>query len=148
MKSSNIKSAMVRLWRNLCRPDVRRTEATGPWQAENRKEPDDSTTLNKPNGRWRADAFGNGARARGIGQAHGELGFSGHCSVRCSGGRETYGYVSSEGTVPVTNIPTDPRFGEIIPKPRYHAAVSAQKREEAVNRYARKYRLSLRSCSP
>lgn len=61
---------------------------------------------------------------------------------------EPYGYVSSEGTVPVTNVPTDPRFEEIIPKPRYHAAVSAQKLEEAVNRYARKYRLSLRSCSP
>jgi soluble lytic murein transglycosylase-like protein len=55
---------------------------------------------------------------------------------------ELYGYVSSTGTVHVTNVPTDQRFGEIILKPRYHAAVSDQELEEAVIRYAREYRLS------
>jgi len=55
---------------------------------------------------------------------------------------EIYGYVSSVGTVHVTNVPTDQRFGEIILKPRYHAVVSDQELEEAVIRYAREYRLS------
>lgn len=55
---------------------------------------------------------------------------------------EFYGYVSPTGTVHVTNVPTDPRFGAITLKPRYHSAVSDQELEEAVACYAREYRLS------
>lgn len=55
---------------------------------------------------------------------------------------EFYGYVSSTGTVHMTNVPTDQRFGEINLKPRYHAAVSDQELEDAVIRYADEYRLS------
>ncbi len=101
------------------------------------------STLNEPNGRWRADAFGNGIWARRIGIrfiASVFLVAVAAPAVLVAG--ELYGYVSATGTVHVTNVPTDQRFGEIILKPRYHAAVSDQELEEAVIRYAREYRLS------
>lgn len=55
---------------------------------------------------------------------------------------DLYGYVSPTGTVHVTNVPADTRFGKIILKPRYHTAVSDRELEEAVVRYAREYKLS------
>lgn len=101
------------------------------------------TTLNEPKGRWRADVLGNSARARRIGirlVASLFMVAIAAPAVLAEGG--LYGYVSSTGTVHVTNVPTDQRFGEISLKPRYHAAVSDQELEEAVIRYAREYRLS------
>lgn len=101
------------------------------------------TTLNEPNGRWRADVLGNSAQARRIGirlVASLFMVAIAAPAVLAEGG--LYGYVSSTGTVHVTNVPTDQRFGEISLKPRYHAAVSDQELEEAVIRYAREYRLS------
>lgn len=101
------------------------------------------TTLNEPNGRWRVDVLGNSAQARRIGirlVASLFMVAIAAPAVLAEGG--LYGYVSSTGTVHVTNVPTDQRFGEISLKPRYHAAVSDQELEEAVIRYAREYRLS------
>lgn len=101
------------------------------------------TTLNEPNGRWRVDVLGNSARTRRIGirlVASLFMVTIAAPAVLAEGG--LYGYVSSTGTVHVTNVPTDQRFGEISLKPRYHAAVSDQELEEAVIRYAREYRLS------
>lgn len=100
-------------------------------------------TLNEPNGRWRVDVLGNSARTRRIGirlVASLFMVTIAAPAVLAEGG--LYGYVSSTGTVHVTNVPTDQRFGEISLKPRYHAAVSDQELEEAVIRYAREYRLS------
>jgi soluble lytic murein transglycosylase-like protein len=100
-------------------------------------------TLNAPNCRWRADVFGNGARARRIGiRLVASLFIVAIAAPAVLADGELYGYVSSTGTVHVTNVPTDQRFGEITLKPRYHAAVSDQELEEAVIRYAREYRLS------
>ena len=101
------------------------------------------TTPNEPNDGWRVDVFGNSAWARRIGirlMASVFLVAITASAVLADG--ELYGYVSSTGTVYVTNVPTDQPFGEIILKPRYHAAVSDQELEEAVIRYAREYRLS------
>jgi len=87
--------------------------------------------------------FGNGAWARLIGIRLGaSLFMVALAAPAVLADEELYGYVSSTGTVHVTNVPTDQRFGEIILKPRYHAAVSDQELEEAVIRYAREYRLS------
>jgi soluble lytic murein transglycosylase-like protein len=101
------------------------------------------TTLTGSNGRGRAEVFGNGAWARLIGIRLGaSLFMVALAAPAVLADEELYGYVSSAGTVHVTNVPTDQRFGEIILKPRYHAAVSDQELEEAVIRYAREYRLS------
>jgi hypothetical protein len=101
------------------------------------------TTLTGSNGRGRAEVFGNGAWARLIGIRLGaSLFMVALAAPAVLADEELYGYVSSTGTVHVTNVPTDQRFGEIILKPRYHAAVSDQELEEAVIRYAREYRLS------
>lgn len=101
------------------------------------------TTLTGSNGRGRAEVFGNGALARLIGIRLGaSLFMVALAAPAVLADEELYGYVSSTGTVHVTNVPTDQRFGEIILKPRYHAAVSDQELEEAVIRYAREYRLS------
>jgi len=87
--------------------------------------------------------FGNGAWARLIGIRLGaSLFMVALAAPAVLADEELYGYVSSTGTVHMTNVPTDQRFGEIILKPRYHAAVSDQELEEAVIRYAREYRLS------
>jgi soluble lytic murein transglycosylase-like protein len=101
------------------------------------------TTFNESNGRQRAETFRNGARVRRIGIRLMVVLFMvaiGAPTVFADG--ELYGYVSSTGTVHATNVPADQRSGEIILKPRYHAAVSDQELEEAVIRYAREYRLS------
>lgn len=101
------------------------------------------TTLTGANGRGRAEVFGNGTWARLIGIRLGaSLFMVALAAPAVLADEELYGYVSSTGTVHVTNVPTDQRFGEIILKPRYHAAVSDQELEEAVIRYAREYRLS------
>jgi soluble lytic murein transglycosylase-like protein len=100
-------------------------------------------TLNESNGRRRADVFGNGAWARRIGiRLMAGLFMVAIAAPAVLADGELYGYVSSTGIVQVTNVPTDQRFGEIILKPRYHAGVSDQELEEAVDRYAREYRLS------
>ena len=100
-------------------------------------------TLNESNGRRRADVFGNGAWARRIGiKLIASLFLVAIAAPAVLADGKLYGYVSSTGTVHVTNVPTDQRFGEIILKPRYHAAVSDQELEEAVICYAREYRLS------
>ncbi len=100
-------------------------------------------TLNKSNGRRRVAAFGNDAWARRIGiRLMAGVFMVAIAAPAVLADRELYGYVSSTGIVQVTNVPTDQRFGEIILKPRYHAAVSDQELEEAVDRYAREYRLS------
>jgi hypothetical protein len=55
---------------------------------------------------------------------------------------ELYGYVSSTGTVYVTNVPAEQRSGKIFLKPPCHTTVSDQEIEEAVVRYAHEYQLS------
>lgn len=101
------------------------------------------TTLNDSNCRRRAETYRNGVWARRIGirLMVGLFMVAIEAPAVLADG-ELYGYVSPTGTVHVTNVPADQRFGEIILKPRYHAAVSDQELEEAVIRYAREYRLS------
>lgn len=100
-------------------------------------------SLDESNGRRRADVFGNDAWARRIGlKLIASIFLVAIAAPAVLADEELYGYVNSTGTVHVTNVPTDQRFGEIILKPRYHAAVSDQELEEAVVRYAREYRLS------
>lgn len=55
---------------------------------------------------------------------------------------EIYRYVSPNGTVYMTNVPSDRKFAPVTGKGRYHANVSNQELEEAVARYAEEYRLS------
>ena len=100
-------------------------------------------TFNEPNGRWRVGVFRNGTCARRIGlRLVVSLFIVASAAPVVLAGGELYGYVSATGTVHVTNVPTDQRFGKIVLKPRYHAAVSDQELEEAVIHYAREYRLS------
>jgi soluble lytic murein transglycosylase-like protein len=101
------------------------------------------TTPTEPACRRRADVFGNGAWVSQIGiRLVAGLFMVAMAAPAVLADGEIYGYVSSTGTVHMTNVPTDQRFGEISLKPRYHAAVSDQELEEAVIRYAREYRLS------
>lgn len=55
---------------------------------------------------------------------------------------EMYRYVSRDGTVHVTNVPTDRRFSPLPNKRNYHASITDQELEEAVAHYAREYQLS------
>jgi soluble lytic murein transglycosylase-like protein len=55
---------------------------------------------------------------------------------------DIYGYVAPNGTVYVTNVPTDRKFIPVRGKGRYHQSVSDRELEEAVARYADEYRLS------
>jgi soluble lytic murein transglycosylase-like protein len=55
---------------------------------------------------------------------------------------EVYGYVTAEGILSLTNVPSDRRYAAVTKKGRYHALVSDQELEEAVARYAKTYRLS------
>jgi soluble lytic murein transglycosylase len=55
---------------------------------------------------------------------------------------QVYLYVSPTGTVNLTNVPTDIRFKEIKPSPRYHRAVSDMELEQAVARAARQHGIS------
>lgn len=59
----------------------------------------------------------------------------------CADG-EIFRYVSSNGTVYMTNVPSDRKFAPITEKRHYHASVSDQELEGAVARYAQEYRLS------
>lgn len=102
------------------------------------------TTLNQSPGRWILGVFGNENRwAQQFGVrlvACLLIGLVAEPMVFADG--EIYGYVSSTGTVHVTNVPSDQRYGEIALKPRYHASVSDRELEEAVVRYASEYHLS------
>lgn len=55
---------------------------------------------------------------------------------------DIYRYVSSNGTVYMTNVPSDRKFVPVTGKRTYHASVSDQELEDAVARYAQQYRLS------
>ncbi|ALA56757.1 lytic transglycosylase domain-containing protein [Nitrospira moscoviensis] len=55
---------------------------------------------------------------------------------------DIYRYVSPNGTVYITNVPSDAAFTPMTGKGRYHASISDRELEEAVARYAREYRLS------
>lgn len=101
------------------------------------------TTLKEPNGRRKAKTFESGVWVRRIGiRLMVGLFMIAIAAPDVLADGELYGYVSATGTVHVTNVPADQRFGEIILKPRYHVAVSDQELEEAVIRYAREYWLS------
>ena len=99
--------------------------------------------LMETSGRWKTGAFVDHACACRVGVTLvASLAMIVFAASAALADEELYGYVSSTGTVHVTNVPTDQRFGEINLKPRYHAAVSDQELEEAVIRYADEYRLS------
>lgn len=101
------------------------------------------TYLKEPNGKWSTDDFVNYAFACRIGiRLVASLVMIACATSSAFAEGELYGYVSSTGTVHMTNVPTDQRFGELYVKPRYHSAVSDQELEEAVIRYAYEYRLS------
>jgi len=53
-----------------------------------------------------------------------------------------YRYVGSDGTIHLTNVPSDRRFESITNKRHYHASVSDRELEGAVAQYAQEYRLS------
>ena len=55
---------------------------------------------------------------------------------------EIYSYVPTDGTIHLTNVPTERKFTPVVSKPRYHASLSDQELEGAVARYAQEYRLS------
>lgn len=55
---------------------------------------------------------------------------------------DIYRYVAPDGTVYMTNVPSDRKFTPVTGTARYHASVSDQELEEAVARYAEEYRLS------
>ncbi|MFO0705423.1 MAG: lytic transglycosylase domain-containing protein [Nitrospira sp.] len=55
---------------------------------------------------------------------------------------QLYGYVSSNGTVHATNVPSDQRYSEVATPPRDSAAVLDHELEEAVLRSARDNRLA------
>lgn len=54
---------------------------------------------------------------------------------------DLYRYISPNGTIHITNVPSDRKFTSITKPHRYHAAVSDQELEDAVARYAQEYRL-------
>jgi soluble lytic murein transglycosylase len=55
---------------------------------------------------------------------------------------DIYRYVSSDGTIYLTNVPSDRRFESITNKRHYHASVPDQELEGAVAQYSQEYRLS------
>jgi soluble lytic murein transglycosylase len=55
---------------------------------------------------------------------------------------EMYRYISPNGTVHMTNVPSDRRFSPSANKRTYHASIPDQELEDAVAQYAEEYRLS------
>ncbi len=55
---------------------------------------------------------------------------------------EMYRYVGRDGTVHVTNVPSDRRFAPLANKRTYHASITDRELEEAVAHYAQEYQLS------
>lgn len=55
---------------------------------------------------------------------------------------EIFGYVSANGTIYMTNVPSDRKFAPVTGKRRYHASVSNHELEDAVARYAQEFQLS------
>jgi soluble lytic murein transglycosylase-like protein len=54
---------------------------------------------------------------------------------------DIYRYISPNGTVHMTNVPSDQKFSPLA-KRTYHASISDQELEDAVVQYAAEYRLS------
>lgn len=59
-----------------------------------------------------------------------------------STGEDLYGYIGPNGTVHVTNVPSDRKFAPLVSKRTYHASITDQELEEAVAQYAHECRLS------
>lgn len=55
---------------------------------------------------------------------------------------EIYGYVSPNGTISLTNVPSAGTYRRTPGKGRYHASIPDHELEDAVARYAREYRLA------
>lgn len=51
-------------------------------------------------------------------------------------------YVSPNGTISLSHVPSESKYTRVSSKGRYHASVSDRELEEAVARYAEEYRLS------
>jgi hypothetical protein len=64
---------------------------------------------------------------------------SGHSAL---GVEDMYRYIGPNGTVHVTNVPSDQRFSPLANKRTYHASIPDQELEDAVAQYAAEYRLS------
>jgi len=100
-------------------------------------------TLAQCQKRKRENAVGNGARVRWFGVRFvASLVMVAIAAPAVFADGEFYSYVSPAGTVHVTNVPADLRFGKLLLKPRYHTAVSDQELEEAVVRHAHESKLS------
>lgn len=100
------------------------------------------TTHDQTSIRWRVDLFGKVVLVQLAGASVMVSLILGGITVSpVLANDDLYGYVSPSGTVHITNVPTDQRYGAIVLKPRYHASVSDQELEGAVVRYAREYQL-------
>ncbi|MDH5741813.1 MAG: transglycosylase SLT domain-containing protein, partial [Nitrospira sp.] len=51
-------------------------------------------------------------------------------------GEDLYGYVSPNGSMNVTNVPSDRKYSPLVRKRTYHASITDQEMEEAVAQYA------------
>jgi len=51
-------------------------------------------------------------------------------------GEDLYGYVSPNGSMHVTNVPSDRKYSPLVRKRTYHASITDQELEEAVAQYA------------
>ncbi len=49
---------------------------------------------------------------------------------------DLYGYVSPNGTMHVTNVPSDRKYSPLVSKRTYHASITDRELEEAVAQYA------------
>lgn len=68
--------------------------------------------------------------------------FSAAAVSLASAEEEVYRYVSSDGTMHATNVPSDPKFSPPMTRRTYHPSISDQELEGAVAHYAQECRLS------